>query len=297
MRILTAIIFLVFLVGGCKPLQVNGLADRLQPSNDRDWYVDLAILPTAEIHGNEITVRNIRDCIYAAEGSFVINYYDRNFDIRRVRSVDFIVVPFQNQPYIAHTMLSFELDDGDYISVSAEIRTEKEEKYSPMLGISNQFELIYVVASERDLIRLRTRHRNAEVYIYPTAATPEQSQSLLLSVLQRVIQLSEKPEFYHTLTNNCTTNIFEHVKQIQQEQSTANVLQYSWQILLPGFTDRLAYDKGLLKTTLSFAETKRSALVNDLADIHYDDPEFSRKIRGRHLALINGEDSKNRILR
>ncbi|HMO14778.1 MAG TPA: DUF4105 domain-containing protein [Pirellulaceae bacterium] len=294
MHKLIGLTFLIAVTFGCKPLQVNNLQDRLQPSNDRDWNVDMSMLPTAEVVGRHIVLKNVRDCIYATEQDFVIRYFDKSFDLDQIQSVDFILVPFKN-PMIAHTMLSFELDNGDYISVSAEIRTEKAEKYSPMLGISNQFELIYVVATERDLIRLRTHHRDADVYIYPTVATPEQSQALFMSILERINGLQQTPEFYHTFKNNCTTNIYEHVTQLQREQSIVNVLQYNWQILLPGFTDRLAYDQGLLRTNVSFLETKRLALVNDLAHIHYDDPHFSQKIRSRQQAML-GLDSADEIM-
>ena len=191
-----------------------------------------------------------------------------------MQSVDFVVVPFQDHEYMAHTMLSFGLVDGSYIGVSAEIRTEKGENYSPFLGFTNQYEITYVVADERDIIRLRTRHRDADVYVYRTVATPEQSQALFLDVMERVNQLAQKPEFYHTISNNCTTNILKHVNRIRQQR-----LSYNWQVLMPGYSAEYAYRAGLLDTSVSFAELKQRALVNELADQHFDDPRFSNRIR------------------
>lgn len=285
-KILLILLSTLFLFAGCQPLQVNNVRDRIQPSNVRDWKAEFAVLPFAEIEGNQVTVHNIRNCVYATENDFTLGHYDQTFDLDDLQSVDFIVVPFQAMPFLAHTMLSFQLANGEHIAISAEIRTEKAEDYSAFLGISNQFELTYVVASEQDLIRLRTKHRSADVYIYPTVATPEQTQKLFLSVMQRVNELAEKPEFYHTLANNCTTNIFNHVQEIQERQSATNILKYSWRILLPGFSDRYAYDNRLIRTNLSFEETKALALVNDLADIHFDDPDFSTKIRARRTAML-----------
>ncbi|MGI9519394.1 MAG: Lnb N-terminal periplasmic domain-containing protein [Pirellulaceae bacterium] len=268
---------LLVLSFGCKPLQVNDLSQRVVASNYRDWSPQFARLPyaTAEPSG-QIRLRNVRNNLYLAENDFVPQYYDRHIEIDDVRTVDFIVVPFQGHEYMAHTMLSFGLVDGSYLGVSAEIRTEKGEEYSPVLGLSNQYELTYVVADERDIIRLRTRHRDADVYLYHTVATPEQSQALFLDVMERVNQLAQKPEFYHTVSNNCTTNILKHVNRIRQQR-----LSYNWRVLLPGYSAEYAYEQGMLDTSVPFEELKERAWINDLAERHFDDPLFSRQIRFR----------------
>lgn len=265
------------MICGCKPFQTNNVRDRLQASNFRDWSPQFAELPYAVPSGDgHIELRNIRNNIYLTENDFVPDYYDRTISLQDIQSTDFVVVPFKGMEFMAHTMLSFGLADGTYIGVSAEIRTEKGEAYSPFLGISNQFELTYVVADERDIIRLRTRHRDADVYVYRTVATPEQSQRLFLDVMERVNQLAERPEFYDTLMNNCTTNILNHVNHLRNEK-----ISYNWQVLLPGHSDRYAYNLGLLDNRVPFEQLKQSAWVNDLASEHFDDPNFSRKIRSR----------------
>lgn len=283
---------LLLLLPACKPLQVNGVIDRVIPTNHRQWMADLSQLATAEIHGQEIVIHNIRNCQYVTETDYVMNYYDRTIQLSDLQSVDFIVVPFKNKA-IAHTMLSFGLRDGSYICVSVEIRKELNEEYSPFLGISNQFELIYLVADERDVVRLRTRYRDAEVYVYPTVATPEASQELFLDVMRRANQLALRPEFYHTFTNNCTTNIVSHVNELKP-----NRVPFAWQVLLPGYSARYAYDLGLLDNRLPFSELSRLARVNDLAEEYYDAPDFSQRIRsGRGeleaaLARANAESSQ-----
>ncbi len=269
--------WLLLVLCGCQPLQVNNLQQRLQPSNFRDWSPQFARLPYAIVsEQGEIQLHNIRFNEYVTENDFIPNYYDRTFHIDDVQSVDFFVVPFRGLEFMAHTMLSFGLRDGTYISVSAEIRTEKGEKYSPILGMGNQFELTYVVADERDLVRLRTRHRDADVYLYPTVATPAQAQALFLDVLQRVNELMNQPEFYGTLRNNCTTNIVNHINRL-----APNRVAYSLRVLLPGLSDRYAYDLGLLDQSVPFEQLKQSAWINDLAERFYDDPDFSQQIRRR----------------
>lgn len=281
-RLWTVAVVLCLLVGGCNAIQVNGVADRIAPSNNRDWSADLSRLSfaTPDPETGEITLTNIRNCEYATEDDFVVNYYDRTFRLADVESVDFIVVPFNNAPALAHTMMSFGFRDGTWLSVSIEIRQEKGEKFNPLLGTTRQYELIYLFADERDLIRLRTRHRDSEVYLYPTIATPEQAQKLLASVLERANQLAQHPEFYNTLTNNCTTNLAGHVNTVAD-----NRIRYGWKVLLPGFSDQYAYELGLLRNDIPFEELRAMAYINDLVDTHFDDPDFSRQIRARQVQM------------
>ncbi|MBL8892419.1 MAG: DUF4105 domain-containing protein [Planctomycetaceae bacterium] len=270
--------WLILLASGCQAWKINGFQDRLQPSNQRQWSPEFAQLPTGEIVGREVTLRNIRNFEWLSEEDFVVRYYDRRFSLDQVQSVDFVVVPFKFEP-IAHTMLSFGLNDGTYVGVSVEIRNEQGEAYSTVLGMTRQFEVVYVVADERDLIRRRTRHLNADVYVYPSAATPEKAQALLVDVVARLNQLAEKPEFYNTLVNNCTTNLVAHVNRLNPSR-----IPYSIGVLLPGLADRYAYELGILDRSVPFEQLRAAAKVNDLAAIHYDDPDFSQRIRQRTRA-------------
>lgn len=262
-------------LSGCSGVETNDLEDRVIPSNFRDWSPDLSILPSAEFNGNKVKVDGIRNCSYVTETDFVLDHYEATYDLRELKTVDFIVVPFQGASFLAHTMLSFGFSDGRYLAVSAEIRTERGETYAAMLGVSRQFEIMYVLADERDVIRLRTRHRNAEVYVYRTTADPKMARELFVDVMNRVNKLKQYPEFYDTILNNCTTNIVNHVNNV-----SPNSVPYGVQVLLPGFSDRYAYELGLLDKSVPFDELKRRARVNAIAELYYDDPNFSKIIRG-----------------
>lgn len=268
---------LLLLLAGCQPVSVNGPADILEPSNYRNWSPQFSRLPWATmLPDGRIEVANVRDNSYLTENDFVPRYETRTFLLDDIRSVDFVVVPFQGAEFMAHTMLSFGMRDGQYLSVSAEIRTEKGETYSPVLGLARQYELTYVIADERDLIRLRTGPRQSDVYLYRTIATPQQAQALFLDMLQRSNQLANRPEFYNTITNNCTTNVLNHVNHLKQHR-----IHYSWQVLLPGYSDELAWQQGLLDRRVPFEQLKHQAWINDLAARYYDDPQFSLRIRQR----------------
>lgn len=247
---------------------------RLQPSNFRDWAPDQALLPYAEVNGDIVHVRNIRNCTYLTADTYVLGYYDKTYDLGRLQYVDFIVVPFQGMPSLAHTMLSFGFDDGDHLALSVEIRRQKGEKYDLVKGMLNHYELMYVVADERDVVKLRTTYRGDDVYLYRARATPEQARMLFVDVMERVDKLAARPEFYNVFTNNCTTNLVQHINHVAPGKVPGGL-----KILLTGHSDRLAYDLGLLDTTLPFAETRRRAKVSDVARQCASAPDFSEQIR------------------
>ena len=279
------------LFAGCKPLQINTLTDRLSPSNVRQWSPELAVTPSAVIDNGTIRIQNIRNLNYVTEDDFVVDYFDRTIRLNDIQSVDFIVTPFPTTAALAHTMLSFGLADGSYLGVSVEVRSEIGEKYSALLGFGNQFELTYVVADERDLIRLRTRHRDDDVYVYPTIASAEQSRELFVSVMERANKLYSDPEFYHSISNNCTSNLVDHINDLKP-----NRVGFSWRALLPGFSAEYAYDLGLLDNRVPFQDLKTIAYVNDLAETYHDAADFSQRIRSRRSninRLAQGQLERN----
>lgn len=289
LEILTVLTVMIAIVG-CQPLMINNLRDRLQASNDRDWSPELSVLPTAELDGNSVHIKNIRNCNYLSDEDYVVNHYDKTVRLNDIQSVDFVVVPFKSAPALAHTMFSFGMRDGSYLGVSVEVRKEKNETYKPILGLSNQYEIMYVVADERDLIRLRTRHRSDDVYAYPTVATPQQAQQLFADVMTRVNELAGQPEFYHSIGNNCTTNLADHVNELQ-----AKKVPFKWQVLLPGFSAKYAYDLGLLDNRIPFKDLEMISNVNELAEKHFDSPNFSQAIRtnrGKINRLIAMEERR-----
>ncbi|MBN2023267.1 MAG: DUF4105 domain-containing protein [Pirellulales bacterium] len=247
---------------------------RLVPSNDRDWSPDQAVLATADIDGRAVRVKNIRNFRYHGEDRFTADYYDKTFDLDAIRSVDFLVVPFPEMPSMAHTMLSFGFEGDEYVGVSVEIRKEKGETYDPVKGLLGQYELMYVVADERDLIQLRTTQWHNDVHLYHTRATPEQARALFVDVMRRVNQLAAAPEFYNTLTNNCTTNIVGHINRLAPGR-----VPFDYRVLVAGQADELAYDLGLLDTNSTFDRAREQARVNYLAYLYHDRPDFSARIR------------------
>ena len=186
----------------------------LEPTNDGPWSPDQAVLPWAEFHDNQVTVHNIRNSYYRTVDDYTVRLYNKTFDLRKLTSVDFIVVPFNDNPSIAHVMLSFGFEDKDYLVSSVEIRKRAGQSYSALTGFFNQYTLMYVLADERDMIWKETIGFQQEAFVYRTKATPKQAQEMFVDVMRRVNKLVREPEFYNTITNNCTTNVRNHVNHL-----------------------------------------------------------------------------------
>jgi len=291
-RIFLATIFVIFGLGGILigilrrqmalsllPFGIACIAlfiwwSNVTPSNDRDWQRDVALLPSAEVNGNLITLRNVRNFRYRSETDFSPDWYDKTVDLRDLKSLDLIAVYWMGDA-IAHTILSFNFGD-DPIAISIEIRKEKGEAFSALAGFFRRYELTYVVADERDLIQLRTTYRQnpkEDVYLYRLKARPERVRALFIQYMAKINELRDQPEFYNTATTNCTTNIVTHIEAIQPN------VPLSWKMLASGYFPDLVYERGGLDQSLSFKELRRKSLINDRAITAKGSDDFSHRIR------------------
>jgi hypothetical protein len=243
-------------------------------SNDRAWQPDVAVLPYATVTGEQVTIHNIRNLNYRTETDFDVRYYDKTFDLNRLDSVDLIAVYWMGDA-IAHIMVSFGFEGKDFVAFSIETRKEKGEGYSTLKGFFKQYELTYVVADERDLIRLRTDYRNPpeDVYLYRGHMTPENSRKFFMEYVRQINSLKENPEWYNTLTTNCTTDV------VRLSRAYGGKARYNWKVLLSGYAPQYAYENGSLDTRIPFEELRKLSYINPKARAIGDDPQFSHKIR------------------
>jgi hypothetical protein len=247
----------------------------LDPSNERDWQADVAVLPYATVDGSTVKVHNIRNFEYRSETDYTPRYYDKVFDLRELQGVDLVAVYWMG-PAIAHTIMSFAFAGGDHLAVSIETRKERGEAYSTIAGFFRQYELYYVVADERDVIRLRTNYRRdppEDVYVYRLQGSIEDARRVFMQYMTQLNALARQPQFYNTLTTNCTTVIWAN--------SLVNPghLPFSWKILASGYVPEYLYDSGRLDTSVPFVELQRRAHVNARAQAADAAPDFSRVIR------------------
>lgn len=244
----------------------------IPPSNDRDWQPDVAVLPHATFAGDSVTIHNIRNNEYRSETDFTPRYYDKTLQLSQLRTVD-LFLSYWGPTLIAHTIMSFGFEGEAYIAMSIETRKEKNEEYSAIQGFFKQYELIYIVGDERDLVRLRTNYRGEDVYLYRLHGSHEVARQLFLEYLRDINQLSEHPAWYNALTENCTTSIYRLARPYALRS------WWSWKLFANGYLDELAYDLGAVDRSLPFPEFKARSRINERGRAADHDADFSRKIR------------------
>jgi hypothetical protein len=244
------------------------------PANDRPWSADQERLPEPRIEGQRVTIANVRNFAYRGAGDFDAHWEPRSYDLSRIESLWFVVEPFSGFPGAAHTFLSFGFAGGDYLAVSVEIRKERGESFSPWKGLYRNYELMYVFGDERDLIQLRTEHRKDTVYVYPVKASPDAVRAVFLDVLRRAQALALQPEFYNSAFNTCTTNIAGHANRLHP-----GLVPFSWRILLPGHSDALALELGLIDFDGTLEQARARFRVNERAAAAAGRGDFSSRIR------------------
>ncbi|MDP3330730.1 MAG: DUF4105 domain-containing protein [Methylococcaceae bacterium] len=247
----------------------------ISPSNERQWQPDLAKLPYATFDGDLVTVHDIRNFDYRSEFDYTPAYYSKTFDINKLDGIDLFAVYWMG-PAIAHTIVSFNFGDKDHLAVSIEARKELNEGYSTIKGFFRQYELTYIVADERDVIRLRTNYRKdpiEDVYLYSLKGPQENARRLFLEYIEQINELHDKPAFYNTLLDNCTTAIWLNTRVNQDH------LPFSWKILLSGYVPEYLYQSGRLNTQLAFEQLQQQAHINSVAHSVDQSPDFSQLIR------------------
>ncbi len=254
----------------------------MQPSNKRNWQPDVALLPSVEFLGQQVTIRNIRNCDYRSEQDYTVHYYDRTFGLESLKSVDLCLV-YWGFPAIAHTMLSFGFEGNNYVCFSVEARKEIGEEYSNIKGFFRKYELTYVIADERDLIGLRTNYRGEQVYLYRLTESAELAQKIFVDYLRQVNSLKDHPEWYNALTGNCTTSF-----RINKAPYNPDA-RLDWRIIANGYIDEMLYERKLIDTSLPFPELKQRSLINGRALGHDKSPGFSRLIRAGLPGMEQGQ--------
>jgi len=244
----------------------------IEPSNERDWLPDVARPPEADIDGDRVTIRNVRNFVYRSEFDYDERWEERTYDLSKLEGVDIFLV-YWGSPWIAHTIMSWTFEDGPPLAISIETRKEVGEEYSAVRGFFRQFEIYYVVADELDVIRLRTNFRGEQVYLYRLLASPELARNILLAYFEEINQLARKPRWYNAIRYNCTTAI----RHLVQNVAPGN--PFDWRILLNGRIDELAYERGNIDTSIPFDELKQKSDITKRAMGVKRVSDFSAKIR------------------
>jgi hypothetical protein len=241
-------------------------------SNTRDWTPDVARTARATFNGNKVTIENVRNFNYRSETEYDPRWETRTYDLDRIRGVD-LFLSFWGPTEIAHTIVSWDFDDGQHLAISIETRKQKGESYSAIRGFFRQYELYYVVADERDLVGLRTNYRGEQVYLYRIRVPPAEARALLVDYLDEVNQLDTHPEWYNALTQNCTTTIRGHAQNIGAGGSM------DWRLLANGHLDELLYERNQIDTSMPLTDLRSHSNITEKAKAADASPDFSARIR------------------
>jgi hypothetical protein len=246
----------------------------IAPSGDRNWRPEVAVMPRAFIDGDHVRITGVRNFDYRSRNDFTPHYEVREVDLSHLTGLDFFVSYFMEGP-VAHTFVSFIFDNAAPLSISIETRPEAGRGFEPVASMFKQFELIYVVGEERDLVGVRAIHRGEPVYLYHVNTSADSARRLFLVYLRRINELADRPEFYNLLTNSCTINIIRYANAAGRQGG------FDIRHILNGLIGNYLYYSGRLDTTLPFDELRRRSLINKDADAAdgAPEPEFSERIR------------------
>lgn len=256
----------------------------IAPRSDRLWADDVAHLVEAAPEYNapqHIQLRHVRNFIWRSETDYTPRWETRNYDLARLRSVD-VALSYWMGPAIAHTLVSFGFDNGEHVVFSVEIRKEQGEHFDALAGFFKQYEMALVAADERDILAVRTNARGEEVHLYRAKLSPAAMQELFLAYAQQASQLAQAPRFYHTLTANCTTIVWQLARRIGQE------LPLDWRLLASGYLPEYLRDAGGLESMQPLPLQRSNGHINARAQSWQPAPgmddtqasiDFSRHIR------------------
>lgn len=247
-----------------------------KPSNDRAWQDEVAKQLTHHSQGDIVTINHVRNFDWISETDYVPRWETRHYDLNKLNSLDLFLSIWSNDN-IAHTLLSFGFEDGERVVFSFEIRKEIGEEFSSIGGFFRQYEMTLIAADEKDIIYTRSNVRGERVYLYPLSVPKDEIRQLFLAYLHAADTLRHTPSWYNTLSDNCTTAIFDLWRPLRD-------IPQDYRILASGRLPEFLRDIGMIDTKLSAKAQKTVAFINPkVQQYHHQNPitskDFSQKIR------------------
>lgn len=229
------------------------------PRLDRAWEENSRILPSVTVGTSTVEVKNMRDWRYGRGTVISKNYKDETFDLSKIEKAYLLFNPFGEWEGVAHSFFVFEFSDGKSVSVSIEARREEGETYNVVKGILNEYEMWYAFGSPEDFMGARAIYSDEELYKYPLDISTTTMRGLFVDLSNTAHRLESKPEFYNTVTSNCTNLLADAANRVNPGS-----VPWSFARIFTGYADDELYKLKLIPHDKPFEEVYKESRVDEL---------------------------------
>nr|WP_252393708.1 DUF4105 domain-containing protein [Candidatus Rhodoblastus alkanivorans] len=244
----------------------------IKPLDEADWSPDVARQVTGVVEGNILTLKNVRDFDWSSGTAFKERWVAESYDLSRLREFD-LFLAYWAGPEMSHLIMSFGFEDGRWLAWSVEVRSRRGGEFSPIADLFRSNPLVIIASDERDVVRLRSNIRKEDVQLYRLRTPPDVARSILLQYVEESNALAAQPQFYNSITTNCTTAVVKLIR------AAGGHMPFDWRLIVNGFLPSYLYDRGAVDTRISLAELRARARIGERARQAGDAPDFSRIIR------------------